>query len=35
MGETIYEMEGSIRHVYFPDRAVVSLVTHLEEGTSV
>jgi CRP-like cAMP-binding protein len=35
MGETLYEMEGSIRHVYFPDSSVVSLVTHMEEGTSV
>jgi CRP-like cAMP-binding protein len=35
LGETLYEMEGSIRHVYFPDSSVVSLVTHMEEGTSV
>jgi hypothetical protein len=35
MGETLYEMEGSIRHVYFPDSSVVSLVTHMDEGTSV
>jgi CRP-like cAMP-binding protein len=35
LGETLYEMEGSIRHVYFPDCSVVSLVTHMEEGTSV
>jgi CRP-like cAMP-binding protein len=28
-------MEGSIRHVYFPNSSVVSLVTHMEEGTSV
>ena len=35
LGETLYEMEGSIRHVYFPNSSVVSLVTHMEEGTSV
>jgi CRP-like cAMP-binding protein len=35
LGETLYEMEGSIRHVYFPGSSVVSLVTHMEEGTSV
>jgi len=35
LGETLYEMEGSIRHVYFPSSSVVSLVTHMEEGTSV
>jgi CRP-like cAMP-binding protein len=34
-GETLYEMEGRIKHVYFVNRAVVSLVTHMEEGTSV
>ncbi len=35
LGETLYEVEGSIRHVYFPNSSVVSLVTHMEEGTSV
>lgn len=35
LGETLYEMEDSIKHVYFPNRSVVSLVTHMEEGTSV
>jgi CRP-like cAMP-binding protein len=35
LGETLYEMEGSIRHVYFPGSSVVSLVTHMDEGTSV
>jgi CRP-like cAMP-binding protein len=35
LGETLYEMEGSIRHVYFPNSSVVSLVTHMDEGTSV
>jgi CRP-like cAMP-binding protein len=35
LGETLYEMEGSITHVYFPNSSVVSLVTHMEEGTSV
>jgi CRP-like cAMP-binding protein len=35
LGETLYEMEGSIKHVYFPGSSVVSLVTHMDEGTSV
>jgi CRP-like cAMP-binding protein len=35
LGETLYEKEGSIRHVYFPNSSVVSLVTHMDEGTSV
>ncbi|HEX8749373.1 MAG TPA: Crp/Fnr family transcriptional regulator [Pyrinomonadaceae bacterium] len=34
-GETLYAIEDSIKHVYFPNQAVVSLVTHMEEGTSV
>jgi CRP-like cAMP-binding protein len=35
LGETLYEADDSIRHVYFPNWGVVSLVTHMEEGTSV
>jgi CRP-like cAMP-binding protein len=34
-GETLYEMEDRIKHVYFVNGAVVSLVTHMEEGLSV
>ena len=34
-GETLYETEDRIRHVYFVNGAVVSLVTHMEEGASV
>jgi CRP-like cAMP-binding protein len=34
-GETLYKMEDRIKYVYFVNRAVVSLVTHMEEGTSV
>lgn len=35
VGETLYEMEGRIKYVYFLNGAVVSLVTHMEGGTSV
>src|SRR5947209_7631760 len=34
-GATLYEMEDRIKYVYFVNGAVVSLVTHMEEGTSV
>ena len=34
-GETLYETEGRIKHVYFVNGAVVSLVTHMGEGPSV
>ena len=34
-GETLYETGGRIKHVYFVNGAVVSLVTHMEEGASV
>jgi CRP-like cAMP-binding protein len=34
-GETLYETEERIKHVYFINGAVVSLVTHMEEGRSV
>jgi CRP-like cAMP-binding protein len=35
IGETLYETEETIKHVYFPNWGVVSLVTHMAEGTSV
>ena len=35
VGETLYEIEDRIKYVYFVNGAVVSLVTHMEEGTSV
>jgi CRP-like cAMP-binding protein len=34
-GETLHETEERIRHVYFINGAVVSLVTFMEEGRSV
>ena len=34
-GETLYETKGRIKHVYFVNGAVVSLVTHMGEGPSV
>jgi CRP-like cAMP-binding protein len=34
-GETLYETEALIKYVYFINGAVVSLVTHMEEGASV
>jgi CRP-like cAMP-binding protein len=34
-GETLYETEDRIKHVYFINGAIVSLVTHMEEGASV
>jgi CRP-like cAMP-binding protein len=34
-GETLYETEARIKYVYFINGAVVSLVTHMEEGASV
>jgi CRP-like cAMP-binding protein len=34
-GETLYEANDRIKYVYFVNGAVVSLVTHMEEGTSV
>src|ERR1051325_107509 len=34
-GDTLYETKDRIKYVYFVNRAVVSLVTHMEEGTSV
>src|SRR6266850_1220257 len=33
--DTLYQSHGRIRYVYFVNGAVVSLVTHLNEGTSV
>ncbi len=35
LGEILYEMEERIKYVYFINGAVVSLVTHMDEGTSV
>jgi CRP-like cAMP-binding protein len=35
LGETLYEIEDRIKYVYFVNGAIVSLVTHMEEGTSV
>ncbi|MBD0373719.1 MAG: Crp/Fnr family transcriptional regulator [Pyrinomonadaceae bacterium] len=34
-GDTLYETKDRIKYVYFVNRAVVSLVTHIEDGTSV
>ena len=34
-GDTLYETKDRIKYVYFVNRAVVSLVTHMEEGPSV
>jgi CRP-like cAMP-binding protein len=34
-GDTLYETKDRIKYVYFVNRAVVSLVTHVEDGTSV
>ena len=34
-GDTLYETKDRIKYVYFVNRAVISLVTHMEEGTSV
>jgi CRP-like cAMP-binding protein len=34
-GETLYETEDRIKHVYFINGAIVSLVTHMEAGASV
>ena len=34
-GDTLYETKDRIKYVYFVNRAVVSLVTHMVEGTSV
>lgn len=34
-GETLYKMKGRIKYVYFVNGAVVSLVTHMDEGPSV
>jgi CRP-like cAMP-binding protein len=34
-GDTLYKTQDRIKHVYFVNGAVVSLVTHMEEGTSV
>lgn len=34
-GETLYNTKDRIKHVYFVNGAVVSLVTHMKEGTSV
>jgi CRP-like cAMP-binding protein len=34
-GDTLYKTKDRIKHVYFVNGAVVSLVTHMEEGTSV
>src|SRR4051812_14029169 len=33
--DVFYEAAGEIRHVYFPQHGVVSLVTLLEDGVSV
>jgi CRP-like cAMP-binding protein len=35
LGEVLYETEGRIRYVYFVSTGVVSLVTHMEEGSGV
>lgn len=34
-GDTLYKTNDRIKHVYFVNEAVVSLVTHMEEGMSV
>ncbi len=34
-GDTLYEKHDHIKYVYFVNGAVVSLVTHMEEGASV
>jgi CRP-like cAMP-binding protein len=35
LGESLYETEDRIRYVYFVNTGVVSLVTHLKEGSGV
>jgi CRP-like cAMP-binding protein len=35
LGEVLYETESRIRYVYFVNTGVVSLVTHLKEGSGV
>jgi len=35
LGEVLYETEDRIRYVYFVNTGVVSLVTHLKEGSGV
>jgi CRP-like cAMP-binding protein len=35
VGDTLYKKHDHIKYVYFVNGAVVSLVTHMEEGTSV
>ena len=34
-GETLYQEDDSIEYAYFPNLSIVSLVTHMKEGTSV
>jgi CRP-like cAMP-binding protein len=35
LGQVLYDMDDTILNVYFPNRGIVSLVTHLKEGASV
>ena len=35
LGELIYEAEGTINHVYFPDTAVFSMLAMMEDGRTV
>lgn len=35
LGESLYETEDRIRYVYFVNTGIVSLVTHLKEGSGV
>lgn len=35
LGETIYEAEGPINHVYFPDTAVFSMLAMMSDGRTV
>jgi len=34
-GKIIYEIDGAIEHLYFPSRAMISLVTQMEDGKIV
>jgi CRP-like cAMP-binding protein len=35
LGEILYQSGDLIRHVYFPDHGLVSLVTHMNDGTTI
>ncbi|MGA9995056.1 MAG: Crp/Fnr family transcriptional regulator [Pyrinomonadaceae bacterium] len=35
VGEVLYQSGEFIEHVYFPDNGIVSLVTHMNDGTAI